>query len=406
MKVSTPVLALAVVAVCSLAVNVIIWPSSEKAISPRSVSESSVTQKTINKASGLNVQHLEDSALNVKVAETGDQRGISKEIITWHAEQNDYTTLASELQRVGMPASLVKLVILSKLEFDEKLIQLEKNKDYWRSLQLDRYKSVTESLDSANHQRETLVRIFGEEIKDDPEFYALFRPFQGKLAFLTSDKQIKLQELQLQAVANAETQSPLELENSIKQLLGPEDYYEYQLRESPVAKALQQELAAFDYTERDYRELYRIKQESNTQHYDSNGYPIQSAELSGADFNLNGINKGEDSIEQQNIRVYLGEERYNEYALSKQPGFRATFEIASANGVEKHSTIEAFEILEDARSDLSSLYQDTSLNENERSNRISELLNNTKNQVSTIVGESTAQQIVSSVLQSPQLHHF
>ena len=399
--------AVLLIAAASLVANIVMWNISVNREGPHTKKEISTRQYTTENTDSpkqqANKSTVAESSSSALCTDCNNAMSTQGNLLLEHVDKKDYRALAADLAKLGLPDSMVKMLVYSYLSGAESAEQ-DKNDSYWQPISRNPADSTTELLQSNAQKREQLLLIFGEGIKDDPQFYSLFRPFQKTLGYLSSDKQVKLQELQLTAITNAKPQSPTELEHDIESTLGAEDYYEYQLRESPLAKQLQQELSAFKYSEQDYRELYRIKRESRQQLQDAEGSPIQSYQLSGADFGLNGIKQPENSAEEDAIRAYLGEERYREYTLAKQPDFRRMLSVTDANGVDRNNSMIAYEVLDRARTQMVKLHQNTGLNPDQKNYQVNQLLSDTNVELSTVVGESIAEQLVSEVLDGPKLY--
>lgn len=318
-----------------------------------------------------------------------------------YLDKKDYQALSDDLMGMGLPASMVEMLVYSYLNADA---AAGADHQYWRATSSKPSQSARQLLASNSAKRAQLVRIFGEQVKDDPALAGLFRPYQQNLAFLSSDKQVALQELQLSALTATAPQSPKALEQEIKNILGADDYNEYQLRESLTAKRLQQDLAAFDYSEQDYRAIYNIKHEYDGGPGAGGIMQVQSAAISGADFGLNGMQRSVNTAEEDAIRAYLGEERYREYSLSRQPDFRRMKDVADANGVDRNDYLTAYEVLQRARKQMNDVQQNASLNTDDRNQRINTVLSDTNVQLTSIVGENVAEEFVSQVLRGPVLY--
>ncbi|HEX7027208.1 MAG TPA: hypothetical protein VF268_08190 [Gammaproteobacteria bacterium] len=372
---------LAAIAACSLLANVAMWlfiqaqPPALQEVEPEIEYADSSSKNT---SYDLNIQNF----LHQGVAE------------------KNYSQLSESLLELGLPMSMVKRLILSYLDLDDELADTRSNDEYWRFSESGAAGSVAQTLESDAIKRQKLIDIFGESVKDDPAFYALFRPYQKTLGFLSSEKQLKLQELQLEMIANPAKRNPSAYESSVELILGPTDYREYRFRESMLAKTLLRELQAFEYSEQDYREIYKIKERFAGESAVSG----QSALLSGADFNLNGLSKKENPAENEAIRTYLGEERYQDYLLSKNPAFRTTLDITKSHGIDKSTAMSAYEILNDAKLELTGLYQNAGLSGDQINVQVNSLITDASHEISTLVGYSVAEKLVSEVLKKPRLY--
>lgn len=372
---------LAAIAACSLLINVAMWrfiqaqPPAAQEVEPAIEYVVSSPEKTASESKIQNTLHQEVTGKN-------------------------YTGLSESLLELGLPEPMVKRLILSYLELDDEAADIHSNDVYWRFSDGSAARSVAQTLESNAIKRQKLIDIFGEGVKDDPAFYALFRPYQKTLGFLSSEKQLKLQELQLEMIADPAKRNPSAYESSVELILGPADYREYRFRESMLAKTLLRELQAFEYNEQDYREIYKIKERFAGESAASG----QSALLSGADFNLNGLSKKENTAENEAIRAYLGEERYQEYLLSRNPAYRKTLSITRSHGIDKYTAMSVYGILNDTRLEVTSLYQNAGLSGDQINTQVNSHIADAGNAISDLVGDSVAEKLVSEVLKKPQLY--
>ncbi|MDA9004123.1 hypothetical protein N9J26_01395 [bacterium] len=363
----------ALVAVLSITFNVIFWLDQSIDVKP-------IVEYV---PSELATQNVNDKPASLPpAANTLDKSKVIQQLL----KNKNYRGLSDHLARVGVPEQMVKAMVLAGIEADYQSNNAREPGVYWKPEVADPLIMSNDLLVQNADKRDQLLAIYGDSIKDDPEFYPLFRPLQQKLAFLSSEKQIQLQELQLMAVSNTGFGNT-EYDQLMQDILGAEDYHEYQLRESPTAKQLQNELAAFEYTEQDYRELYSIKQASS-----------QNSGLSGAYLSLNDtIGEARDPAE-ADIKNYFGEERYEQYQRSKQPDFRRTLSIADGQYVAREDAIAVYQIVQETRQTMNQYYQNPSAVDAQKTDQVNQALLDANKKITNIVGETIADKFVNGVL--------
>ncbi len=301
--------------------------------------------------------------------------------------QKDYAHIALLLNELAIPEDMIQIYIYAQIEHDISIEKLNQNGRFWKPVVVDPYQLAQNSIEKNNYKREQLRIIFGDEVENNIKFKKLFKPYNDRLGFLSSSQQISLQNLKLERMSDIKTGNISGLNqtselDSIKELLGEEDFIEYQLRESYTAKYLMQELDYFNYSEHEYRNLFSIRQQSETE---------------GRFRNENAL------TEDEKIRDYLGEERYQEYQRAKRPAYKKIRKIAKNNNISESNTLSAYQILSESLINITKLRQNTSLSVDERASQIELLISEAKNNVTEQVGTSIADTMVNQVLFSPQI---
>jgi len=152
----------------------------------------------------------------------------------------------------GLDSHQVNLLLFDKLQ-TELLGVLTDNDSYWLpTSSSDKAASLQQQLKAERALRLRLTALLGEQARYALAFQQVFRPFASQMDFLTSEDQIALRESQLQqqisVLSNSEpgsegspTAAGLSLqafsgvlhEQSISEILGPDETFEYSLRYSP-----------------------------------------------------------------------------------------------------------------------------------------------------------------------------
>jgi hypothetical protein len=385
------------VAAFSLFGNYYLWNQNKVLKHTQSSSEKSVSE-SLAKPDDTAIATIEVAPKVQDVSQAGADEEIQAVL-----NSKAYDKLAELLIQRSLPEEIVKLYIAAQIDYDLSG-QNVSGKRYWEYKTREPMITAQQHMDSSALKRETLRSIFGDGIVDDPRFEDLFKPYQQTLSFLSSEQQIKLYEIKFNSMVERQKGNiAYSEEREIEALLGPDQYYEYQLRESPTAKHLAQELEGFSYSEQEFRELYRIKMEAAAQNTSSDAYRALNdiPDLQGS--TPQDTRETSDNYEEQKIRAYLGEERYKAYSQAKQPNYKRAVRKARENGFSDQDALEAFEIITASSSNLVRLRQDPMLSPEDRSRQIEEIIVTAKNSISGIMGDTAARELVEETLVGPRL---
>jgi hypothetical protein len=310
--------------------------------------------------------------------------------------QLSYPDMISELRDQGFDEATIRQMMLARLNRDHATSQSSLSETpYWRPEEVDAEARLNSELRWEADRREQLIGLFGAEIVDDPLFANIFKPLNATLGFLSSDKQIRLDELQ--RLDQAKTQSLFRngftqesrddlaaqraaLERQISELLGSNDNFEYQLRESRLAETMRRGLGDFDYSEAEFRDIFSIRQanEGNSQ--------------SSRFIDRREYREQRDQSEAE-IRDYLGANRYEEYARSQDPAYRSLQSIGERYGNSTAEINDVYTITQETQEQIDELRNSASLDREERIERINDLRNEAYQQIEQIAGKDTAESV-------------
>jgi len=132
----------------------------------------------------------------------------------------------------------------------------------------------------------------------------------------------------------------------LSQILTPDELFEYDLRTSPTASSLRYQLAAFQPTEEEFREIYKLRQAAETR-----------AGINPMEYTTGGMDARramENDLDEQ-IKAKLGDARFAEYKHANETDYRRFFQIASRLDLPKESVAAAQAVktsIEDQRRQL------------------------------------------------------
>ncbi len=311
--------------------------------------------------------------------------------------QDSYEDLTNELRNRGLPEDLVKQMVLSAINRDFLLDTRMRRTDtpYWKKPERDPHQATVDELDLEEQKRQLLLEIFGTEIVDDPLFEDLFRPLNDRLALLSSDTQIALDALirskraqtlgvrgpgMLREDRVAMRDSSVDLDQAIQELLTEDEYLEYQLRNSPLASAMRRTMDGFDYSEQEFRDIFGIRNASTM-----------------ADVRQIGGGREEHAAAVQanneQLRDYLGEARYQEYERLQDPVFRSLQSIGERYGSSESELIEVYEISSAMATQTREIARNGDLPRQEARKRMEEIDQQAFAEIIEVVGEEAAESI-------------
>jgi hypothetical protein len=312
-------------------------------------------------------------------------------------ESKNYTNLADLLRSQSYPEDLVRQIVLATISRDQLLSTQELDSaPYWFEKKTDQSASDF-MLDELANKRLMLVSIFGADIIQDPLFETLFKPLNDSLSFLDSDKQVAVDETRKRASMSALQRSrggfitemrddrfreAEELEASLRAILTADEFTEYELRESRLAARMTETMATFDYSELEFRDIFTIRRNNEGSEFtklkDRQSYRERR------------------TASNEEIKNYLGDQRYQEFERSQDPAYRSLLTIGERYGNTTSEITEVYEISRATETEVSEIRSDKSLTRNQRREMIEETRSRAMEEITKIAGERSAKSIESN----------
>ena len=312
-------------------------------------------------------------------------------------ESENYASLADLLRSQSYPEDLVRQIVLATISRDQLLsTQALDSTPYWLETKTDQSASDF-MLDELANKRLMLVSIFGADIIQDPLFETLFKPLNDSLSFLDSDTQIAVDETRKRASMSALQRSrggfitemrddrfreAEELEASLRAILTADEFTEYELRESRLAARMTETMATFDYSELEFRDIFTIRRNNEGSEFtklkDRQSYRERR------------------TASNEEIKNYLGDQRYKEFERSQDPAYRSLLAIGERYGNTTSEITEVYEISRATETEVSEIRSDKSLTRNQRSEMIVETRSRAMEEITKIAGEQSAKSIESN----------
>jgi hypothetical protein len=309
--------------------------------------------------------------------------------------EGDYEGLIQRLRAEGYDETLLRQIMLATINRDHLLAKAsEPNVPYWQAAKQDPEDKLNAQLRWEADRRQQLLELFGDEITNDPMFEEIFKPLNATLSFLSSDKQVRLYELQRRDEAatqslfsggfTQESRDDLaaqrqDLQRQITELLGTSDAFEYQLRESRLADRMRRGLDDFDYSENEFRQIFTMRLENEG---------VESSRFSNREEYRNQRQQSE-----TRIRDYLGPDRYEEYARSQDPAYRSLQSIGERYGNSTAEINEIYAVARQTQERIDEIRNQNTLNRDERRERVSEIRADSYSEIERIAGKETAESV-------------
>ena len=276
-----------------------------------------------------------------------------------------------------------KALALSRLEQEARDANPPPSIEYWRAtddVELAKYEEVVEQQREA--MRQQLFAQYGPTASEDPAFNRLFKPLNVTHAYLSSRGQIALARLQrakrastyaslgrapAALVANRDVvlEQQRTFEAEVRRVLGDE-YAEYQLRHSPLARQLRG--MSIIESEREFRDVHAALEQLGR---------VASPEVY--------------TRVQGQLRTLLGETRFARFSAARDPGFPAIEAAGARAQLSREQILAAYSVIVRAQDELiaTSIRQSTggaSLPRQE----VQQILDGRHEEIARLVGDSAA----------------
>jgi hypothetical protein len=325
-------------------------------------------------------------------------------------ESEDYRKYIANLRGIGCPEETIRDIIVADVNklFDSRKKELRKQAGefkFWKSgqptlagLDPDRLKQDQEL---AREKREVLKELLGVDVPEAQDLMArATNPLGDMLDFLPTDKQAKtlgiMQELQakmLQATGNRSGQPGTndvpkikavmdEYNAALGQFLTPAEKEQLDLTLSQTAQNMRSQLGAFNSTEQEFREIFKIRKKFDDEFQPSG----RASDPAGTDRREAAFFESE-----RQIRQLLGDARYNEYRNSRDfvPNTPLR-QIAEAEGIPNERATQVLEIRDTAREQALKIRTDAALSGAQREVTLATIQTQTRNAITGVLGEKAA----------------
>lgn len=330
----------------------------------------------------------------------GHSRAVTSAPLWEQLMSHDPATFAANLRSAGFSLGSTRgavYALLRDLQTPErvKAMELLPAEPYWKPARsFSASSEYSKEISRLWHERDRIMRsIFPEEqeafvLRMQARFGPLSADKLEKLAVLDRDySEMRMQLMQsssaLRMPWSTDKLTYLEQERrrDIAAILTPQELEDYQLRDSTTARMLQRQLASFEPSEQEYRELFRLRAafEEKTRASGAVGF--------GAPESL----QAQKELSEQ-IKSTLGEKRYADYERSTDPGVQSANSIAQRLGLPASTATAVYELQQEMRAREAALQADRALPEAQRAAQLAALGEEARQKLTTLLTASGVDQ--------------
>jgi hypothetical protein len=281
-------------------------------------------------------------------------------------EADDYHAYIANLRAIGCPEETIQDIVIADVFklFEERKRQVRAAAPkipYWKittryrgNIQIDANELDRKISEPIDHERNALLRNLGIDpavakmpasTLDSRELLLDFlseekrRQIIAVWARLRDEQQSMRSGLTPEQRHNAYNNHERDSQVRIKELLTPEEAFQYDLRFSSTANAMRSSLAGFDPTESEFVEIFKLRKAHDdlrrTEMDERGGIPVER------------INAAQDVLDEQ-IKNLLGEQRFADYDRTGDSGFQQILNLTEQSGEPTSVAIAAFKTLRGA----------------------------------------------------------
>jgi len=168
--------------------------------------------------------------------------------------------------------------------------------------------------------------------------------------------------------------------DALAKVLTSTEIDELELRISSTATSLRSQLTVFEPTEKEFRDIFKLKREFY-ENYNTRG----GVDPEDRDFTQQ-RDLANQQVEQQ-IKTLLGPERYGDYQRSQDGNFRRLAQIAQETGLPRETAVTGYEIQKASREEIQILQANANLPRDERRQAILDVRKQTDDALRQTLGE-------------------
>lgn len=299
------------------------------------------------------------------------------------SDSEDLNEVYLSLIKQGLSQEQTKSLLFTKLK-QQYIDTIEKPNDkFWIHQPLAQIEYM-EALSMGYQQvRKDLQSIYGHGVKDDPVVRDLFYPVANQYPFLSSQKQIALQQMQLDMHKSAMSMqsqggdlngisSGRSPQDMLKAVLDEVTLKEYQLRTSPMADKMRR--TDLQFTEQHFRRAFNILDQ------------LQSPQGSGVATSI-----------LEDLKELLGDQDGLILWAAVDPMFPLIKRISLQHNVSNDKALAAYDLVITAKKEISEAAQQKNSDPQAVIFMIQQLMIDLKNQLSSMVGDSAANDFINLV---------
>ena len=339
------------------------------------------------------------SAVPAKPAQSFDWRLV---------ESEDYKKYIANLRAIGCPEETIRDIISADVKklFDsrKRSLSASTNKfEYWKTgtffSGMINEEKIKQSQELAKEKRALLKELLGVAPEEKPDLLGGMNPFESMLDFLPAEKQTEVAELfqkyQAKMVKGLSGGTPdaedmkkiqgaqKEMETELGKILTPDELESYQLRMSQTAMMMRMQLASFDPSEQEFRDIFKLKKNFDDQ-FGSFGM------LSQDKAEKEKYNAAKKELDNQ-VKSLLGDTRYDDYERAQDYAYQGIYRVADRNGLGKETANKVYDMKKAAEEQANKLRVDNTLSPDQRAEALKGIRAETENSIHSVFGDKAWQ---------------
>jgi len=289
--------------------------------------------------------------------------GVTNDFRWGSVESDDYRQYIANLREIGCPEETIRDIIIADVNklYAGRLAALYPSPQDFKWWQTDDRSNRDERRDrerkrrDLNEEKRALVKeLLGVDLETEMARWE-GRPDDDawRTGFLSAEKQQAVQALQekfremerslfnelRENRGSPESRAKMlalrsQREAELAQILGPQDFQEYQLRNSNTAREMRDSLGSFSPSEEEFKKIFELRENFNSQYGFGRGGDDAAREQRRA---------AEQQLDQQ-LQATLGPERYAEYKLTQDDRYREIYEFTSRLNLPKETAQSVYDI--------------------------------------------------------------
>ena len=176
-------------------------------------------------------------------------------------------------------------------------------------------------------------------------------------------------------------------EAELAQILGPQDFQEYQLRNSGTARDMRDSLGSFSPSEDEFKKIFELRENFNSQFgFGRGGNDDAAREQRRA---------AEQQLDQQ-LQATLGEQRYAEYKLSQDDRYREIYDFTSRLNLPKETAQSVYDIRDAVEKQRQQVMNNQSMSAEDRAATLAQMAEVTRETLAQTLPQTAYDQYLKS----------
>ncbi len=310
-------------------------------------------------------------------------------------QADDLPTLVARLRAAGFPADVIRAIVSARLgeAFGLQRKALDPDEDtrpFWKTRVPDPKRDL--ALRQLGREHAKLLRdLLGDDAVADPmrnafeqrRLVGLPPEKVGQVRQLLRDYDEKASEFFSAGMMTMDRDKMATLEKThraaLAQLLTPAELADYELRNSNTARQLRGELAAFNTTEAEFRQIFQLKQPFDERFGGMFGFGSPSA----AD--MSARREAQTQLTEQ-IKAALGPVRAEEYARATDYNYRQASQLVARLELPPGTTNQIWSVQKDIQQRTQALQADRTMPAEQRTQQLATLAEEAKAKITATLG--------------------